>query len=236
MTDEEQVIQNRALDYARRKQNKKRIACEHVDQFDAEKSPVSVFMAGSPGAGKTESAKALIEALGGQVLRIDNDDLRKEFADYSGTNSHLFQDAATRLVEAIHDRALVKSVSFVLDTTLSNFDKARKNIERSLKREREVIIIFVYQEPHFAWKFVQAREVVEGRRVPPDVFVEQFLESQVVVNQLKAMFEGQIVVHIILKDIDGTSRFFHANISSVDQYLTTTYDRPALEQLVGLEG
>jgi hypothetical protein len=50
-------------------------------------------MAGSPGAGKTESSIALIESLSGPdtVLRIDIDDLRKEFRTYDGKNSSLFQ-------------------------------------------------------------------------------------------------------------------------------------------------
>jgi len=47
--------------------------------------------------------------------------------------------------------------SFLLDDTLSNLDVARKNIERSLRKGREVLIIFVYQEPELAWRFVQAR-------------------------------------------------------------------------------
>jgi UDP-N-acetylglucosamine kinase len=33
--------------------------------------PISVFMAGSPGAGKTESAIELIEQLGSPIIRID---------------------------------------------------------------------------------------------------------------------------------------------------------------------
>lgn len=103
---------------------------------------------------------------------MENDELRKEFEDYNGLNSPLFQTPATLLVEAIHDRALQRSVSFVLDSTLPSFEKAKSNIERSLKRDRAVYIIFVYQEPAQAWRLVQARETVEGRRVPKAVFVE----------------------------------------------------------------
>jgi len=50
-------------------------------------------------------------------------------------------------VEAIHDRALKKKVSFLFDSTLSSFEKAKSNIERSLHKDRYVLIIFVYQDP-----------------------------------------------------------------------------------------
>jgi hypothetical protein len=41
-----------------------------------EEHPVSVFMAGSPGAGKTEASLELLAQYGNRVLRIDPDDLR----------------------------------------------------------------------------------------------------------------------------------------------------------------
>jgi len=64
---------------------------------------------------------------------IENDELWKQFEAYDGLNSPLFQRPATILVEAVHDRALKRSVSFVLDSTLSNYDKAVSNIQRSLR-------------------------------------------------------------------------------------------------------
>lgn len=188
-------------------------------------------MAGSPGAGKTEVAKSLVEAFGGNTLRIDNDELRNEFKGYTGGNSHLFQSASTRLVEAVHDRALKKKVSFILDTTLSCYEVAKKNIERSLNKDRAVMIIFVYQSPQNAWAFVQAREKVEGRRVPPDVFVKQFIDSQLVVNKLKEEFQKQIRVEVLVKDLTE-QKAYHCNVSAVDQYLEHKYNFASLNSIV----
>lgn len=152
---------------------KKKLAKGMVDHLPEEESAVSVFMAGSPGAGKTETAKSFIHQFSNahdiSVVHIENDELRKEFEDYNGGNSPLFQTPATILVEAIHDRVLKKKVSFLLDSTLSSFDKAKSNIDRSLKKGRYILIIFVYQDPEQAWRLVKAREKVEGRRVPADV-------------------------------------------------------------------
>ncbi|WP_349306189.1 zeta toxin family protein [Pseudomonas sp. PCH44] len=58
--------------------------------------PVSVFMSGSAGAGKTEASIELLNLFSDQpILRIDPDELRNEFADYQGGNAYLFQGAVS---------------------------------------------------------------------------------------------------------------------------------------------
>ena len=61
LTNSEAEIQQAALDFARK--NKKAIAKRLTEKsiFVPEKKPVSVFMAGSPGAGKTEASKNLLD-------------------------------------------------------------------------------------------------------------------------------------------------------------------------------
>lgn len=56
MTPEDEVVQAEALSFARK--SKKEIAMRLTDKprFTPEEQPVSVFMAGSPGAGKTEAS------------------------------------------------------------------------------------------------------------------------------------------------------------------------------------
>ncbi|TOP14940.1 zeta toxin family protein, partial [Vibrio parahaemolyticus] len=205
MSFQEEQITEKAIKEA--KKLKKKLAKEMVDHLPQEESAVSVFMAGSPGAGKTETARNMIKTFkkesGVDLVHIENDELRKVFEDYDGINSPLFQRPATLLVEAIHDRALKRDVSFILDSTLSSLEKAKDNIQRSLKRNRYVLIIFVYQEPEQAWCLVKAREIVEGRRVPEEVFVNQFMESQRVVSELKKLFQDQVDIIFIEKNIDG---------------------------------
>jgi len=77
---------------------KKAIAKSMIDHLPEEERAVSVFMAGSPGAGKTETSKSIISQFtkehGVDVVHIDNDELRKEFDEYQGLNSPLFQTPA----------------------------------------------------------------------------------------------------------------------------------------------
>ncbi|MBF4269541.1 zeta toxin family protein, partial [Vibrio anguillarum] len=127
-----------------------------------------------------------------QVLRIDPDDLRVEFEDYDGSNSYLFQRAVVTLVERAMDYIFKNDQSFLLDGTLSSYHVAEKNIQRSLDKNRDVLIIFVYQRPELAWEFVNAREKVEGRKILPEHFVEQFFGSQLVIELLKEKFGKKI--------------------------------------------
>lgn len=213
--------------------NKKRIAAEQTDVslFLPDEHPVSVFMAGSPGAGKTESSKNLIERFSkdhSSVLRIDPDDLRIQLPGYSGTNSSLFQGATSILVERIHDESLKKSQSFIFDGTFSNLKKARENIQRSLKRGRFVQILYVYQEPLQAWRFVKAREKKDGRVIPPTAFVEEYFGARENIAVLKKEFGSEIQIDIIIKNIDGSDYGYHENIGSIDGYIKEGYNRDSL--------
>ena len=233
LTDQEERIKVQALDFAR--DNKKQIAKQRTDAdvFLPEEHPVSIFMAGSPGAGKTEASIELIQEVGGSVLRIDPDELRSEFATYTGNNSHLFQPAVSVLVERILDIALKQKQSYLLDGTLTNFDKARQNIDRSLHKDRAVQILYVYQEPEQAWRFVQAREATEGRRIELETFIEQYLEARQVVNRLKRELGKAIQVDLLLKNNDGSHRAYQANVDQIDNHIPEKYDLPALRKLLG---
>lgn len=231
--DDESVLRSRADDYAR--MHAKSIAEKAISGFVAEARPISIFMAGSPGAGKTEASKILLRNAG-NVVRIDTDELRDHFAEcgYDGANSHLFQKGATRLVHAVHDLALKRKISFLLDGTFANGSVARQNIERSLKRDREVFIMFIYQSPQIAWDFVQRREEVEGRRIFADNFAQKFCASYAVVNKMKAEFGDKITLSLVIKNIDNTgNRFYHKNIQRIDDHIPERYSAEEILALIG---
>lgn len=237
LTDEQERIRQAAIDFA--KQNKKTIGKRLTDpaRFVAEENPVSVFMAGSPGAGKTEASIELMAALaskGSEVLRIDPDELRSEFPDYAGDNSWLFQGAVSILVEKIHDLALDQRQSFLLDGTLSKYDIAKRNIERSLKKARTVQILYVYQEPMLAWNFVLAREQAEGRLIKPEDFVEQYFAARNVVNQLKKELGTAIRVDLLLKNNDNSHRAYEAGIDRIDSHIPEKYNPEDLKRMLGM--
>lgn len=237
LSPEEEVIKKEALAFARK--NKKIIAQSRTDKtrFMPENEPVSVFMAGSPGAGKTEASIELLAHVkknGWEILRIDPDELRFEFPTYTGENSWLFQAAVSVLVEKIHDFALAQKQSFLLDGTLSAYDKAEENIERSLKKGRLVQVLYVYQEPALAWEFVKSREIVEGRQIRPEHFIEQYFAARDAVNRLKKKFGTKVRVDLLLKNTDNSHRLYKAGIDQVDNHIPEKYTRADLEILLGL--
>lgn len=234
MSPEEQKLSDDAIAWARA--NKKAFAKAQTDQkkYPGESSPVSVFMAGSPGAGKTEVSKALASQLDSEFLRIDPDEYRTAIPGYNGTNSWLFQGAVSILVGRVLDCAIDQQQSFLLDGTLSNFDQAVKNVERSLSKGRTVLIVYVYQEPDQAWKFVQAREVAEGRRIPADRFVKQFFGAHDVVNRLKVKYGSSVRIDVIFKDINGGNKKYLANVSDLAQNAPIKHSIADVEAMVGL--
>jgi UDP-N-acetylglucosamine kinase len=214
-TEQEQLIEQEAIAFAKKHRND--IARRLTDPtiFVPEKNPVSVFMAGSPGAGKTEASLELLALKG---------------AD----GGPRIQRAVIRVVERMHDLALKQKQSFLLDGTLSSYDVANKNVHRSLDKKRTVQILYVYQEPEQAWKFVQAREAAEGRRINADDFVREYFAARVVVNRLKAELGKAIQVDLLMKNNDGSQRFYRAGVDQIDNHIPEKYSEADVRHLLGL--
>lgn len=114
MTPEEIELEEAAFQFAiaHRRSLAKQIVDTEV--FIPERAPLTVFMAGSPGAGKNRRISiAMMEALekghpegeGRQVLRIDPDDFQRLIRLFGG-NSYLFQRAVTKILEGLGSSTL----------------------------------------------------------------------------------------------------------------------------------
>jgi len=120
----------------------------------------------------------------------------------------------------------------VLDGTLSNYERARKNIERSLGRSRTVQILYVYQEPMLAWDFVVVREAAEGRHIKPETFVNQYFAAREVVNGLKREYGNRIAVDLLLKNNDNSNRLYKAGVDQIDHHIPEKYSRSDVEEML----
>ncbi|MBI4087151.1 zeta toxin family protein [Candidatus Kaiserbacteria bacterium] len=235
MTDDE--IRETAIEFAKR--NKNRIARELTDKttYAPDTAPVSIFMAGSPGAGKTEFSKALITLLevrtGLRAVRIDNDEIRPLIPGYTGSNSYLFQGATTLIVEKMHDLALHNGQSFIMDNTFTNFEKGTDNIRRSLGKERPILIFYLYQKPEVAWRFTQAREATEGRNIPKGAFIEQFLGARHTVAKIIDRFGDRVIAFLVKKDFEkNTLEGIYRVVESqeIDRYIPEEYTEEKLQE------
>lgn len=232
ITDEEQQLVEAAYQYL--KDHKHELIGRFADPkiYKPDSKPVSLFMAGSPGAGKTESSKRLIEAIvGPPPVRIDADDIRAIFPNYTGSNSHIFQRACTLGVNVLFDYVLHNNINAILDATFA-YERAMENIERSLKHNRDVIIYYLFQDPVVAWNFTQIREAKEGRRVSKEVFINSFLKARENVTQAKAHFGDKITLNLIIKDFTKNFEQAYPNADRLDKYLEAVYTKEELEKIL----
>ena len=195
-------------------------ATESSDKF-------AVFMSGSPGAGKTEVAKGIREKERKvNLVHIEHDRIKALLPEYNGENAPLYQTPATSGLDAVYDYVLKKGIICIMDTTLSIYEVARRNIKNALKKNYKVDVYFVYQNPANAYRFVKSREKVEKRVVPKESFVTQFINSRVTVNQLKQEFGDSVQLHLTLKNITQDNKIekeFKFNIKCVDNYIKPVY-------------
>lgn len=205
------------------------------DEYPSSKNPQSVFMAGSPGAGKTEFSLSLLELDMFEkdiAVRIDADEIKKFIPHYDKTNSDEIQGASVLGLIRLHDYCLRKKKNFILDGTFSDYESSEENVNRSLKYARDVDIFYVYQDPLIAWEFTKKRGELEGRFIPKDMFVDSFFAAKDNVNKIKEKFGKKVTLHLIMKNISNGLAKFEINIDKVDHYLKVKYTRDDLVKLL----
>ena len=232
MSDDNQKIVEEAEAYIKEYKHELIARFANSEKYHPVDHPISLFMAGSPGAGKTEISKRLIEQFADNApVRIDADDIREMFPNYTGANSHIFQRACTTGVNKLFDYVLDHNLNVILDGTFA-YERAMENIERSLKRDRRVIIYYLFQDPVIAWKFTKIREETEGRRVSKEVFIHSFLRARENVNEAKAHFGERIELNMIVKNFTENYEKVYSNIERIDKYLSKVYTINELEEIL----
>lgn len=228
MNQDDLILAENAVKFI--KQNKIALVEKFADDnsFPSYDNPVSVFMAGSPGAGKTEFSKGLLKKFNFSVVRIDPDEIRNILPGYNGKNSYIFQSAVSIGVEKLHDYVLSKRKNFILDGTFSSYETGLKNINRSLDKSGPVLIQFIYQDPYTAWDFTKKREALEGRYIPKDVFVDQFFESRKVVNEIKSIFGKKVTVDLFSKNYNTNQDDIQLNVDNLDSHIKQVYTKEDL--------
>jgi predicted ABC-type ATPase len=194
--------------------------------------PISLFMAGSPGAGKTEVSKRLMVRFAEKSpIRIDADEVRKILPGYTGCNSYIFQKACSKGVDKLHDHAIERHINMIMDSTFSS-DETLKALERSIRHGRKIEIYYLYQDPALAWKFTQARELEDGRKISRDVFIKAFLRARENVNKVKRIFKEAVEASVIIKDFDKGIEDIIQNVLNVDEHLPKIYTESELDKLI----
>jgi predicted ABC-type ATPase len=211
------------------KQNKSKFVEITISGHEPTDTKMAVFMAGTPGSGKTEFAESLSELLVTRPVIIDADRYRVLFPGYNGTNSDEFQSAASLAVDKVFDHVVGHGYSFILDGTFS-VGKAAMNIKRCTRREYAVQIYFVYQDPVVAWGFAKKRELQEGRRVPKASFIDSYFKCRENVAAVKQIHGDQVTVNVVIKDYENKVVQIIDNVADVDNIGRKLYNRDELNK------
>lgn len=200
-----------------------------LEKFPPKDNPFSMFMAGSPGAGKTEFSKAFIELFKSDssfyAVKIDADEIKRLIPQYRGDNSDIVQSAAILGVEKLYDYTLKHNQNVIVDGTFASYEVAFKNVKRSIDKGRIVSIFYIYQDPIVAWGFAQKREKLEGRYIPKEAFIQAFFAARENVNRIKADFGDRVIISLIEKNkIDNSIiEKFQINIDNIDNHIKKEY-------------
>lgn len=227
-------LEEKAKDWIR---NNKKLLIEKfadLNNFPGVSNPFTIFMAGCPGAGKTEYSKSFIDSYdpNTKIVRIDADEIRDLIPGYAGGNAYKFQGAAALGVEKLFDYIQEHKQNAIVDGTFSDFKIGLNNVERALNRNRTVGIFYLYQDPVIAWEFTKKREKIEGRHVSKAMFIESFFLAKENVNKIKSMLKERIELNFVEKNYTNELAKTRFKIDNVDSYLKKIYNKKELEELL----
>ena len=186
--------------------------------YPSDQHPTTIFMAGSPGAGKSEFSRRLAEHFRQKPVIIDADEIRKVIPKYTGKKAYLFQKAATKGVNLLYDYVCKKGLNVIIDGTFA-YAEPIENIKRSFKHNRNVEIYFLYQDPLISWEFTKVKEQKEFRKVPKNVFINAYVKSLENVSMVKKEFGDKIKLNVVIKDFTKGIQTLQLNTVSLEKFL-----------------
>ena len=230
-------ISEDAIAYAKKHHKRLVIQICNIEICKPSENPFTLFMAGSPGSGKTEYSKSILKELekkdfSQKIVRLDTDELRELLPQYSGDNSDEVQKATTILFDKAFDYIQDKNLNVIVDTTFAS-PRSTENIDRALNRGRKVGIIYLYQDPLVAWEYTKKREKLEGRTVPKEVFIQAYFSAKENAQVVKQKYGDGIELNLFEKDQKNNfvkkARF---NIKSLNEYIKERYSHDILEKIL----
>ena len=220
---------NSALEWA--KKNKKDFVLKMIEESKVEPDvePGAFFMAGLPGAGKTEISRSIITDFKVPMLRIDMDEIAEKLPGYQPENADRFRKPATLLLSEMFSYAIHHDIDFLMDGTFGSA-KAIENIERCLKRDYLVKIIYAFQKPKLAWEFTLAREKVEHRAIKFDGFVEAYYKTIENIKKVSEIYGDKIAIDIAIKNERNQVGEWKRNVpvDKIDKLLNVEYNKDKL--------
>lgn len=160
-----------AKKWVKDKKNRAAVLAQFFEHFPHTKAKIAFFMAGIPGAGKTEFAEQAIRENSPALIPIEHDKLVEYIDGYAPENYYNYRKAGSALVTGVLNECLKNGSAFILDGTLSH-ESSIRNVRKALKAGYAVYVIYIVQDAQVAWELTQARELVKKRAIEKRGFLE----------------------------------------------------------------
>jgi UDP-N-acetylglucosamine kinase len=233
-SDEDKRLSNIAKQWV--KENRRSLIVKFCDPntYPSSRAPITIFMAGTPGAGKTEFSISLLKKFDGTFVRIDADEIREMMRGigYTGQNAVIFQPAANKAVNILFDYANKKGGQNVLLDGTFAYGNWRENVERSIAHGRKIEIYYLYQDPLIAWDYVKKREHEQGRVVPLETFVKSYEESVINVQRAIKDYGKYITVYFAENDYIKNVESIAVDVDDIEKLLPKRYTKEELQELL----
>ncbi|MYB40237.1 AAA family ATPase [Candidatus Saccharibacteria bacterium] len=143
-----------------------------VEDFFNDQPKLAFFMAGIPGAGKTEFVDNLKRRshLTNFVI-IEHDKLVEYLPGYRPENYYAYRRAGNPIVSSVFKKCLEHGRSFIMDGTLAHGAGA-DNIRKTLKKGYRVVVVYIVLDPDAAWAITEKREKVTKRNIERSGFIK----------------------------------------------------------------
>lgn len=142
-----------------------------------EKNISAIFLAGAPGAWKTEFLETIFTDLKDNFIVIDVDKYRNLFKWYNWDNANNFQNGSVKVADKVLKFCFKNNLNFIFDWTFRNFNKIKENFWQCKKYNRKSLITLIYQEPRISFYYTFLRKLKKKRNVPIDIFIDWFYGS-----------------------------------------------------------
>ena len=156
--------------WAKDKTNQDAVVKRFLEDHPPHQRKLAFFMAGIPGAGKTEFAESTINRLKSKLVPIEHDKLVEYIPGYQPENYYDFRTAGSALVTRLLDECLQNGYGFIFDGTLSH-EYGYRNIDKTLKNDYFVQIVYIVQAAPTAWILTKDRELVKKRAIEKEGFI-----------------------------------------------------------------
>ena len=160
-----------AKDWAKNKANQETTLQAFFRDNKPKKGKIAFFMAGIPGAGKTEFTERTIREASPELISVEHDKLVEYIDGYTPETYYNYRKAGSILVTRVFSECIKNSYAFVFDGTLSH-QNGMRNIKKCLANDYSVIVVYLVQSAAKAWELTQAREIVKKRAIEKEGFIE----------------------------------------------------------------